>query len=156
MLEFTLVGIPLVFALVSIAEMSRGMWTYATLAYSVKDGVRFAAVKGINCSIAPNACTATVAQVANRIKQSGVGLIPRDLNLTFDAPGGNVVCTLPQCLNNQTPWPASRGNLAGMSIHISATYPFRSAIAMFWPGTGRGLQFGTFNLPASAQESIQF
>ena len=55
MVEFTFVGIPLMFTLISIFEVSRGMWIYHTLAYSVKNGVRFASVHGINCVN----CTAT-------------------------------------------------------------------------------------------------
>ena len=37
------------FALISIFEVSRGMWIYHTLAYSVKNGIRYASVHGIDC-----------------------------------------------------------------------------------------------------------
>lgn len=56
MIEFVLVGIPLIFVLISIFEMARGMWLYHTLAYSVKEGVRYTIVHGQNCATAPNSC----------------------------------------------------------------------------------------------------
>ena len=50
MIEFTLVGIPLMFVLISIVELSRGMWIYHTLAHAVKEGTRYTAVRGQNSS----------------------------------------------------------------------------------------------------------
>jgi hypothetical protein len=41
-------------------------------------------------------------------------------------------------------------------VEIRGQYPFRSAIAMFWPGAGPGMTFGTFLLPASSRERIQY
>ena len=38
LIEFTLVGIPLIFVLISTFEMARGMWNYQTLAYAVRAG----------------------------------------------------------------------------------------------------------------------
>ena len=49
MLEMTLVGIPTIFILISIFEISRGIWMYETLAYAAKAGVRFASVHGADC-----------------------------------------------------------------------------------------------------------
>ena len=42
MIEFTFVGIPMIFVLVSSFEMARGMWIYHTMAYAVKEGARYA------------------------------------------------------------------------------------------------------------------
>ena len=46
MVEFALVGIPLIFILISIFEISRGMWMYETVAHAVREGARYAAVHG--------------------------------------------------------------------------------------------------------------
>jgi Flp pilus assembly protein TadG len=160
MVEFTLVAIPLIFVLISVFEMARGMWVYHTLAYALKEGARFAMVKGQNCATAPNACSVTVADVANRIRNAGVGLIPSELSLTLVSGTSTVNCQLDggpsACVNNATQWPATGANDVGMDIQISGVYPFRSALAMFWPGTGRGVSFGTVNFPASSRENIQF
>jgi len=64
LVEFTLVGIPLIFVLVSVFEVSRGMWIYHTLAHAVRDGVRYASVHGYNCTNNNNTCTVTMNQVA--------------------------------------------------------------------------------------------
>src|SRR5438874_6963926 len=86
MLEMTLVGIPIIFILISIFEMSRGMWIYHTLAYAVKEGTRFAMVHGQNCwPLTPsvtNSCKTMVADVAAVIKSAGIGLDPATTTLT--------------------------------------------------------------------------
>ena len=50
-LEFTLVGIPLLFTLISTVEMSRGMWMYQTQAYAISQGVRYLVVHGADCQL---------------------------------------------------------------------------------------------------------
>ena len=49
LVEFTFVGIPMIFILISVFEMSRGMWIYHTLTYAVKEGTRVAMVHGQDC-----------------------------------------------------------------------------------------------------------
>lgn len=157
MLEFTLVGIPLIFVLISIVEISRGMWTYHTLAHAVKEGTRYTIVHGYNCSLAPNSCQVTVAQIAQRVRDAGVGLMPDQLQIEFRSEGDTVVCSpLQSCLTNNNYWPVYPNSQIGRRVTINGTYPFRSAIAMFWPGAGGSRSFGAFNLPASSTETIQF
>jgi hypothetical protein len=167
MVEFTFVGIPLMFALISIFEISRGMWIYHTLAYSVKNGVRYASVHGINCVNSannPNNCLVnigpynTVGTIGYVISQAAVGLDPTKTELTFtDASGAQIKCTLSLCTNQQ--WPPN-GGIGGVSdvgkpIQIDIRTPFISAIAMFWPGAAP-LGFASGTLGASSQDYIQF
>lgn len=170
-LEFTLVGIPMIFVLISVFEMARGMWVYHTLAHAVKEGVRYAIVNGKNCAAIPT-CPVTIADVAQRIRQAGVGLVPDELEVTLTSMrqtsagvvinGTPVRCApLTSCLSRSSRpadlWPPAPGNRPKIdNVHIQGTYPFRSAIAMFWPGAGPGMTFGTFQLPASSMEVIQF
>lgn len=85
----TFVGIPLILTLVSIFEISRGMWIYSTLAYAVKDGVRYASVHGVNCINNPpgvtNSCEIHISDVAATIQNAGVGLDPATTVVTFIA-----------------------------------------------------------------------
>jgi len=155
-LEFTLVGIPLMFVLISTFEMARGMWNYHTIAYAVKEGTRYASVHGINCSSAPNTCTVTIGQITQKIVDAGIGLPTNQLRLTFTSLSGSVTCFASACLSNATVWPSSPGDAVGSSIQIAATYPFTSAISMFWPGAGTGTNIGTVNFPASSREAVQF
>lgn len=156
LVEFTLVGIPMIFLLISTFEISRAMWTYHTLAYGVKEGTRYAAVHGATCATAPNTCTVTVGQVAQQVQNATAGLLASQMNLTFVSVGGSFSCTLSSCLTNNTVWPAAPGNAFGSNIEIDATYPFQSAIAMFWPGAGSGVStMGTINFPASSQDTMK-
>jgi len=158
MLEFTLVGIPIIFILISTFELSRGMWNYHTLAYAVKEGTRYASVHGVNCSTSPNTCTVTIAQITQHILDAGIGLPSTQLRLTFTYTGGTTTCQANNCLTNNTVWPPAPGNAVGSDIQIDGSVPFQSAISMFWPGAvqGNGITFGTFNFPASSRDTVQF
>jgi TadE-like protein len=157
MIEFTLVGIPMMFMLISIFEISRGMWNYHTLAFAVREGTRYATVHGSGCSSDPlNSCQVTIGQVAQRIQDAGIGLDPSQLTLTFTSSGNPVTCTLNACLGNSTTWPEAPKNTPGNVIAISGALPFQSALAMFWPGAGGGVSFPTFNFVAGSTDIIQF
>jgi hypothetical protein len=177
MIEFTLVGIPILFILVSIFEISRGMWMYHTMAYAVKDGVRFASVHGINCyktagsgGSNPNDCKKTIADIAQLIRDAGVGLDPTTTTLTFfpgDGGGVSTQCKMaggggtdcPQLKTNA--WPpfdatgATSFDAIGKPIRIDVNTPFHSAIALFWPGA-KPVVFGTVNLGASSTDYVQY
>ena len=159
LVEFTLVGIPLIFILISTFEMARGMWLYHTLAHAVKAGTRYAVVHGQNCSVPPNSCTVTISQIATVISANGNGLPGDTLTLTFTPPsGGATTCTLANCIANYTSgyWPPSGANAPQSKLQITGVYPFTSAIAMFWPGAGRTNRLGTYNFSAKSRENIQF
>ena len=161
LVEFTLVGIPLMFILISIFEISRGMWVYQTLAYATKEATRFVVVKGANCVQNGNTCGVTVQTVARIIEDRGVGLVPAELNVTLASLTDTRTCNpLSSCFNNATPWPTlttppDTGSNTGQNIRVTATYPFRSAISLFWPGTA-GQQFGVFTLGSTSVEGVQF
>lgn len=155
--EMTLVGIPMIFVLISIFEMARGMWAYDTLAYAVRETSRYAIVHGQNCSQSPNSCAITVANLATRLVNAGVGLPSDQLNATFSSLSDNVTCNpVSSCLSNNTVFPSATGGSVGNPITVSATYRFSSAISMFWPGAGRPIVFAPVNFPASSTDYIQF
>lgn len=161
-LEFTFVGIPLIFVLISIFEMSRAMWVYTTLAHAAKQGTRYTIVHGENCVTAPNQCQVTIANISAVIRDAGVGLIPADLNVQIRSMSGvNVISgstvsgPLSTLLTNNTAWPTGMGAQEGIDVEIRLNYAFRSALAFFWTGT-RGFTFGTFNLGASSRDRIMF
>jgi Flp pilus assembly protein TadG len=165
LVEFTFVGIPMMFVLISIFEISRGMWVYDTLSYAVKQGVRYAIVHGQNCTKngnncpvnlgpATGVCNNTNSTIAEVIRCAGVGLDLRQTTLTFTSQ----VSTLgPYALNAVpgTQWPPPNGNQSGQPITIEIRTPFNSAIAMFWPGAQR-VNFASGILPASSSDQIQF
>ena len=169
MIEFTLVGIPLLFLMISIFEVSRAMWIYVTLAHSVKEGLRFAIVHGNNCTIAPNSCRVQVRDIAQRMANTGVGLLPESfVNIEFVSSTRTETCTtLDACLTGaagNTYWPtaapgalnADAGSFRFADLEIRGRYQFSSVISMFWPGAAPVGPFGAITLGASAKESIQY
>jgi hypothetical protein len=165
LIEFTLIGIPLIFVLIGIFEIARSMWIYATLAHALKEANRFAAVHGANCRTLPNTCGVSIRDVAVRIRDNGVGLIPSDLlNVRFGSSTQTQTCsTLAACLGagspGDLPWPGNADDVGAKQfswVEIRAQYQFRTALAFFWPGAGTGSTLGTLTLPASSRERIQF
>lgn len=159
MLEFTLVGIPALFLLISIFEISRGMWSYDSLAAAVNAGARYASLHGQGCSSAGYHCGIAVQDVAAKIAASAPGIRPSDLTVTLtSAVSGTITCSpLSSCLTNTTPWPpaTSQENAPGKEIVIAGQYTFRSALAMVVPAS-TPVQFAATNLISSSRQVIQF
>ena len=164
LIEFTLVGIPLVFVLISVFELARGMWTYHMVSAAVKRGTRYAVVHGQDCTMPPNTCTVTIAQITSQIKDVGRGLLPTQFDLTFTpATGSAVSCVAgtgsdPNDCTSQTStqFPPLGANGVGTDVKISGRYPFRSIISMLWPESGKVGMFAAVNFSATSTERIQF
>src|SRR5579864_8104747 len=153
-LEFTLVGIPLMFVLISTFEMARGMWLYHTMAYAVKEGARYTITRGQN---SPN--QVPLSTICGYVVKQGPGLIAHNLTLTFTSLGGSSGPYLADACPGTT-WPPGGtdkttgnpilDNTPGQTITITAVYPFESTIVLFWPGVkGGGFKFPTVNFPAA-------
>ena len=164
LIEFTLVGIPIIFVLFSTFEMSRGMWIYHTLAYAARAGTRYAVVHGVNCSLSGNTYCVNIPQLAGVLRDASVGLDPKLMTVTLTPSQGSATTdTLDNLLNSSTYsttiWPPSSPqgtNGVGQPVQISVVYPFSSGICMVWPGTKVSGAPGTINLPASSNALIQF
>jgi Flp pilus assembly protein TadG len=153
-LEFTLSSIPLIFVIVSVVQMSVGMWNYHTLNEAVKVTTRTAAVRGVDC--ASLGCAMTVGEIAQMLTTKGIGLLSNSLNVTLTDANGAINCDpVSNCTNSTTTWPRSGGNATGQVIAISATYPFNTAISMFVPGKG-GASFAPLTFSAISQQVIDY
>ena len=159
LIEFTLVGIPLVLILISLFEISIAMWNYHMLAYAVREDARYASTKGQGCTYSGNTCGVTVANVAQQIASAGVGLVPSQLNVTLTSSGGNITCNpLSSCYSNTATWPPNSGtaNWPGSVISITGSYPVQTGLVFsYFIHTGL-LQLQSVTLPASSQQVIQF
>ena len=164
MLEFTLVAIPVIFVLIGIFELARGMWLYNSMAHGVKEATRFAIVHGNNCSVLPNSCTVTIGRICGILQYHAAGL-----------PAGSVVnvslrrststhpfSNLTACLASTTVFPSqvspaalNPGGDQGQWVEIKASYRFTSALAFYWTGQ-HGFTFGRFDLGAVSRERIQY
>jgi Flp pilus assembly protein TadG len=160
--EFALAGIPIMLLIISVIEISRGLWTYCTLSYAVTEGSRRAIVGGADCGITPNLCTTTVSIVAAKISTSSVGLLSSRMNVTLSSTGGGVTYTcnpLSTCIlgtKGSAPFPQYPGNAPGSDVIVTAYYPFQSPLTMFFPGLTSPTGGITTTLHATSQEPIQF
>ena len=149
LLEFTLVGITLLFIWVSIVEMALGMWNYHTLQYAVKMAAGYASVHGATCSISPNSCSVNLSNVVNVFQTAAIGIPMNKVVLRLTTTSGAVTTCNPvsSCSSNaawNTNWPPSSNsdNAVGKDIYIRADYTFNTALAMF-TGTGSAVRFGS-------------
>ena len=149
-LEFTLVGIPLIFLLFSIANMCFSMLTLHTLQEAVEQGARYVATRGSSCSSGTNTCTATVQQIAGVVATQAAGISPTNLAVTLTpaADTGNAITCNPlnTCLSScstgcnssrSTAWPTATNsdNSPGKDIIVAADWTLTVPMFMFWPGS---------------------
>ena len=155
-LEFTFAAVPMIFLLISVEEISRGMYIYTTLAHAIKEGTRYSIVHGADCALANSSCPVTLGQVATHIQQAGVGLDSSHLNVVLKTATSTQNCNpIQTCLSNSTQWPPSPDNSIGLPVTVSGTYPFNSAISMFIP-QGGAVKFGSMNFGAASEGEIQY
>src|ERR1700759_3025947 len=82
-LEFVLTGIPIVFVIMGIVEISPGMWIYDTLVHSVDAIARQAVVRGYDCATSLTNCPVTVGGYSQGLAAAANGLDPNQLSAVF-------------------------------------------------------------------------
>jgi hypothetical protein len=153
MLEFLLVGIPVIFMILAIVQVSLGMFTYHTLQSAIDVGTRYASIH-----------TGTVETITQQIVTNAPGLVPSKMTLTFSGTTGGTsttagtlstvaTCAASTCLTNNTAFPA--GNAFYDTLTVSGTYPFATPFAMFWPTVGPMKLAGTVNLGATTTQLVE-
>ena len=155
-IEFVMTGIPLIFMIISLVELSRGMWIYDTLVYAVESTTRDMAVRGYDCVTYVSGCGQTIGAYSQLFNKWAVGLDPGQLNVTFKSETQTVDCNpLNTCYSSATAWPPSGDNSRNSDIWVTATMPFNSAISMFVFGS-QPVAFGQFTLSAKSHQQILF
>jgi len=167
MVEFTLVGIMMVFVWISTVEMARCMWNYHTLQYAVKLAGAYAAKHGATCG-SPNSCSATVGNVVTVFSNAAIGVPMDKVALTLTTASGatttcNPVSTCSSGGSWGNTWPpsASNDNAVGKDIYIRADYTFGTPLALFVPGWGTqsfgsSAGAGRFDFPGYTHQTIVF
>jgi hypothetical protein len=149
-------GIPLIFMIISIVEISRGMWIYDTLANGVESTTRDIVVRGSDCSTYVSGCAQTVGGYAHLFNNWATGLDPSQLIVTFQSANHTVTCSpLNSCYANSTAWPPAGDSAKNLDVWVTASMPFNSAIGMFMFGS-TPVVFGRFNLSAKSHQQILF
>ena len=158
-LEFAMVGIPVLFVLISVINISYTMMTMHTMQEAVEQTGRFVIGRGAGCAANSNTCTTTVGTISDAMRLFNAGVSPSDAQLTLtSASGATVSCNpLISCHGNSTVWPpaTNKDNLPGKDIIVTADYPCLTVIAMFWPGSGIS-KFGQMTLHAYSRQRMTF
>src|ERR1700733_9737665 len=135
MIEFVLLGIPVIFITLSIIEVSLAMWQFHSLAYTVAIAARYAATHGIGCTQNGNTCAITVGNVASLLSTQAPALSSSKLNATLTANGVSTSCNpVSNCFGNTAQFPSSGNNAVNKDVKIVVTYPVVNPLPLFWPG----------------------
>ena len=159
-IEFTLVGIPLMFLLLSVSGMTFAMLTVHTMQEAVEQGARYAVTHGSTCSSGSNTCSVTIGTLADIISRQASGISSSALSVTFTPDSGStnaVPCNpVSSCSGSSTTWPPSADSSPGKDIVISADYTYATPIAMFWPSGGNNNKFGSVTFHAYTRQRMMY
>lgn len=155
-IEFVMTGIPMIFAVISIVEMSRGVWVYDTLAHAVETTTRDMAVRGFDCANYVSGCQQTIGGYSQLFSKWATGLDPAQVVVVFQTANHSTTCNpLNSCFSNATAWPPAGDNARNLDIWVSASMPFNSAISMLFFGSAP-VAFSRFTLSAKSHQQILF
>ena len=143
MVEFMLLGIPMMFVTMSVIYVSIGMWQFHSLAYSTEMTARYVSVHGASCG-SPNSCTIRVEDVAQYFATQAMALDATKVVVKIIDGSGTTTCnpvnscystatTFPSTAAIPSSTPATTYNAVGQDVTISATYVVKNPFAMFWP-----------------------
>ena len=134
LIEFTLLGIPIIFITISIVSVSINMWEFHNLSYAVQATARYVTLHGDTCTRYGNSCVITVGNVATYFKGQALALDPTQVIVKLTDSSGTTTCNpVNNCTSSATQFPASSGNAVGSNVTVKATYVLRNPIALFWP-----------------------
>ncbi len=153
--EFVLVGIPIIFLIISVFEVARAMWIYQTLSHATHYVARHIAVRGAGCG-GTNTCSLTLGNFATDFASTASGMDASVVAVTFYSQTNSISCSpLNTCYSNSTSWPPAADNAVGNDVRVSASYAFPNALAMFWPGS-RPVSFSNLQFSAYSRQRILF
>lgn len=156
LIEFSLLGIPLIFVILSVMAASLNMWQLHSLAYSVDTTARYVVAHGNVCTQTGNTCTVTLGNIATLMQQQSGALDASLYYVTFTSSSGSIACNpLNTCTSNATTWPPNADNAIGNDITVKGYYTLVNPIMIFWPD-GNKIAAARFTVSATARERIVF
>jgi Flp pilus assembly protein TadG len=133
LLEFSILGIPMMFITISAISVSIDMWQFQSLSYATEQTARYISMHGLSCAQNGNTCTISVGNAATYFEGQAIALNSGSVNVSFTDSSGATACNpINTCESTATQFPATGHNSVGSDITVSATYTIRNPIAMFW------------------------
>jgi len=156
LIEFTLLGIPVIFLTISVFSISIDMWEFHELPHAVEMTARYAATHGQGCTQGTNTCGITVANMVTYFEGQNISLLPSLVNVTFTDGSGSTSCApLTNCESSSAVFPSAGYNAAGQDVTVYATYTLRNPVAMFWPSSAQS-GWQPFTVGATSRQRILF
>ena len=157
LIEFTLLGIPTLFILVSVVSISIEAWQYTNLAWAVDQTARYATVHGATCGQNGNSCSIAIGDMANYFISAASALNSGSASVSFtDGSGVATTCNpVSSCTTSTTQFPGTSYNTIGSDIRVSATYSLTNPFPLYWPGSQTVLP-SSFNVGATSRQRIEF
>ena len=156
LIEFSLIGIPLIFMITCVMTVAIDMWQYDNLVYSAQSTARYVAMHGRSCIQDATSCTLTVANVVSYFSSHALALDSSKANVTLQSASSSTVCNpLSSCAANTSQFPPASDNGVNFDVAVKVTYPVTNPIALFWPGSGT-VRSSVFNLFGMSRQRIVF
>lgn len=156
LLEFSLVGVPLIMISISILQMSIAMWQFYTLQHAIQSSCRYIVTHSRGCTTNGNTCGLTVGNVASMIAGQALALDPGKLNISLVTAAGTQSCNpVNTCNSNGSQFPSSTANSVDQDVSITATYTVTEPLVLFWPGSAL-VRGSNFTLGAKTRQRIAF
>jgi Flp pilus assembly protein TadG len=152
-IEFSLLGIPIILITITIVLVSIGMWQFHCLAYASETTATYASVHGATCAKNGNACTITIGNMATYFASQAIALPQNQVVVSFKDGSGTTTCNpLNTCTSSAAPFPSASYNSVGTDVTVKATYTLKNPIGMFWASTPAQ----DFTVGATSRQRILF
>jgi hypothetical protein len=153
MLEFMLLGIPMLCVTTSIMCMALDAWQLWSLSYATDSTARYISMHGATCEQNGNNCAITTGQVAAYFENQASALSSGSVNVTLADSSGTTSCNpVSTCASGLAYFPASSANSVGSDITVQATYQLTNPIFMLW-GNVNG---DNYTVGAKSRVRVQF
>jgi Flp pilus assembly protein TadG len=156
LIEFSLVGVPLMLVACSVMAMALSMWQFHTLEFATQMTTRYIAMHGRTCVQDSSTCIVTVGDIASYFAAHAIALDPAKTNLTLKSATATTNCNpLSSCNGNASPFPNSNDNGINFDITLTASYSMMNPVAMFRP-SGSAATPSTLKLFAMSRQRILY
>jgi len=133
-LEFALVGVPLILFATGVIVLGLDMWEYYTLAYGTQSTARYVAMHGRSCIQGDSSCLLSVGAVATFFSGRAMALDPTKTSLVLTSATSTISCyPVTSCTSNTTQFPSSTDNGVNFDVTVSAYYTMTNPVALIVP-----------------------
>ena len=153
LIEFSLLGIPIILMSVSVVLVSIAMWQFHCLAYASEATATYASTHGATCSQNGNSCSITIGNMATYFASQAIALPQSRVVVNFKDGSGTTTCSpLSSCTGNSRQFPLASYNSVGSDVTVTATYTVMNPIDLLWPVTS----VHDFALSATSRQRVLF